>query len=392
MMFETDVIENHVVKTVNWNPSKVIPNEKISYIDLSSIDKEKKVLVEELVQIVPSIDAPSRARQKTKKGDILVATVRPNLNSVAIIKSDLKNLTSSTGYSVLRPKESLDKNFLFYWLQTKSFINDMVKKATGANYPAVSDSIIKKSKIPLPPLATQKKIAAILDAADAHRQKTKQLLAKYDELAQSIFLEMFGDSDNDRVSLSELVKINPKKSEISSLDKETKVSFVPMADVSEEGDMNNTLTRKISEVWSGFTYFREDDVVFAKITPCMENGKGAIARSLVNGVAFGTTEFHVLRPIEGISKSSWIFQLTHGELFRRLAESNMTGSAGQKRVPKEFFTKFKINKPDYKDQEKFESILNSIYAQKIKIKMKIEQSENLFNSLLQKAFKGELVK
>ena len=391
-MFETDVIENHVVKTDNWNPSKVIPNEKISYIDLSSIDKEKKVLVEELVQIVPSIDAPSRARQKTKKGDILVATVRPNLNSVAIIKSDLKNLTSSTGYSVLRPKESLDKNFLFYWLQTKSFINDMVKKATGANYPAVSDSIIKKSKIPLPPLATQKKIAAILDAADAHRQKTKQLLAKYDELAQSIFLEMFGDSDNDRVSLSELVKINPKKSEISSLDKETKVSFVPMADVSEEGDMNNTLTRKISEVWSGFTYFREDDVVFAKITPCMENGKGAIARSLVNGVAFGTTEFHVLRPIEGISKSSWIFQLTHGELFRRLAESNMTGSAGQKRVPKEFFTKFKINKPDYKDQEKFESILNSIYAQKIKIKMKIEQSENLFNSLLQKAFKGELVK
>jgi len=292
--------------------------------------------------------------------------------------------------AALLPSEKCDSVFLFYYLL--SIKKDLIQKGVGGAQPNISGGIIKDTKIHLPPLSTQKKIAAILDAADAHRQKTKQLLAKYDELAQSIFLEMFGDSDDEKICLSELIEINPKKSEISSLDKETEVSFVPMADVSEEGDMNNTLTKKISEVWSGFTYFREDDVVFAKITPCMENGKGAIARTLVNGIGFGTTEFHVLRPKKGLSTSSWIFQLTHSKFFRKQAESNMTGSAGQKRVPKDFFFNFKIPRPAFESQLRFEQILNNIKLQKFEIKKEVEKADDLFNCLLKRTFKGELVK
>lgn len=281
--------------------------------------------------------------------DDVYISIAGTIGVAGIIPKNLNGANLTENAAKISPKNGVEvyPKFLSYYLNSSDIQQIIKSKTMAVGVPKLALFRIQEIPVTLPPLATQKKIAAILDAADAHRQKTKQLLAKYDELAQSIFLEMFGDNDSENISLSDLIEINPKKSEISSLDKETEVSFVPMADVSEEGDMKINQTRRISEVWSGFTYFREDDVVFAKITPCMENGKGAIARTLVNGIGFGTTEFHVLRPKKGVSTSSWIFQLTHSKFFRKQAESNMTGSAGQKRVPKDFFFKFKIPRPAY---------------------------------------------
>lgn len=123
-----------------------------------------------------------------------MATVRPNLNGVASVPCEFEGATASTGYCVLRVNEKLlDSKYLFYWVQTELFVNDMISKASGANYPAVSDKIIKDSKIPLPPLDEQKRIAAILDKADAIRQKRKQAIDLADEFLRSVFLDMFGD-------------------------------------------------------------------------------------------------------------------------------------------------------------------------------------------------------
>ena len=103
-------------------------------------------------------------------------------------------MTASTGYCVLRPdKDKLDSRFLFHWVKTGVFVQRMVDVATGANYPAVSDAKIKASKIPFPPLAEQKRIAGILDAADALRAERREALAQLDTLIQSTFLDMFGD-------------------------------------------------------------------------------------------------------------------------------------------------------------------------------------------------------
>jgi len=244
---------------------------------------------------------------------------------------------------------------------------------------------------PLPPLDQQKKIAAILDAADDCRQKTKSLIAKYDELTQSLFLDMFGELEGDKVSLSSICEVNPKKSQISSLDRSLKVSFVPMTNVSEEGGLSLVEERTIDEVWSGFTYFQENDVVFAKITPCMENGKGTIMRGLKNEIGFGTTEFHVLRPTNEVSCSEYLFYLTHSSHFRVLAELNMKGSAGQKRVPKDFFDRYKVVAPSIALQNQFAERVQAIEAQKVQAQASLVQAEDLFSSLLQRAFKGELI-
>ena len=287
------------------------------------------------------------------------------------------------------PNNETNVSYLYYWFKGNKKV--LENYSNNAVVPILNNRTLETVKIPLPPLDQQKKIAAILDAADAYKQKTKALITKYDELTQSLFLEMFGELEGDKVSLSSICEVNPKKSQISSLDRSLKVSFVPMANVSEEGELSLVEERTIDEVWSGFTYFQEDDVVFAKITPCMENGKGAIMRGLKNKIGFGTTEFHVLRPTNDVSCSEYLFYLTHSSHFRVLAELNMKGSAGQKRVPKDFFDRYKVVAPSIALQNQFAERVQAIESQKKQAQTSLVQSENLFNSLLQRAFKGELV-
>lgn len=187
-------IGRNVENTCTWNPSKSDSQEYFSYIDLSSVDKDRKEINLESVSMSVPSEAPSRARQLVRSHDVLVATVRPNLNGVALVPESHNGATASTGYCILRAiPETLDSKYLYYWVQTETFIKDMMMKATGANYPAVSDKIIKESKIPLPPLTEQKRIAAILDKADTIRRKRQQAIQLADEFLRSVFLEMFGD-------------------------------------------------------------------------------------------------------------------------------------------------------------------------------------------------------
>ena len=99
----------------------------------------------------------------------------------------------------------------------------------------------------------------------------------------------------------------------------------------------------------------------------MENGKGCVARKLKNQIGFGSTEFHVLRPIENISTSEWLYRLTTFKSFRKDAENNMTGSAGQRRTPKEFFDKYKVGLPPIDLQNDFASFVQQIDKSKFEI-------------------------
>jgi type I restriction enzyme, S subunit len=191
MSFPSAPIDKAVTNCATWNP-RTNGRDVFTYIDLSSVDKDAKTIT--VVEQYPCSEAPSRARQIIEKGDVLVATVRPNLNGVALVGAEYDGATASTGFCVLRPiPEKLDAQFLFHWVKTKMFIQRMIDVATGANYPAVSDAKVKASTIPLPPLAEQKRIAAILDAADTLRAKRREAIAQLDSFLQSTFVDMFGD-------------------------------------------------------------------------------------------------------------------------------------------------------------------------------------------------------
>jgi len=190
--WRTIAIGGLVEPAKSWNPLRADGDEIFQYIDLSAVDQASKAIVG--AREVSCAEAPSRARQIVAPHDVLISTVRPNLNAVARVTAELDGATASTGFCVLRPRGSLlNGDYLFQWVKSGSFVADMVKKATGASYPAVSDRIIHESLIPLPPLTEQRRIAAILDQADALRAKRREALAQLDSLAQSIFIEMFGD-------------------------------------------------------------------------------------------------------------------------------------------------------------------------------------------------------
>lgn len=193
------------VKT--WNPSRE-PDNEFDYIDLSAVDNSSKTVI----GATPTVgsEAPSRARQIVSADDVLVSTVRPNLNAVAVVPHELDGATASTGFTVLRPTNELDGRFLFHWVRSPAFIGDMVRKATGASYPAVSDRIVKDSQIPAPPLPDQRRVAAILDHADALRAKRRQVLTHLDSLTKSIFNDMFGAArwDSTLVDIAD-VQIGP---------------------------------------------------------------------------------------------------------------------------------------------------------------------------------------
>lgn len=140
---------------------------------------------------------------------------------------------------------------------------------------------------------------------------------------------------------------------------DTEVSFVPMAAVDErDGAIAERQSRPYREVMKGYTPFREGDVLLAKITPCMENGKATIATELANGLGFGSTEFHVLRPGPRVL-SKWIFYFIRRQEFRMAAKASFTGTAGQQRVPVQFLQSIRIPVPPLSDQQRSVEILDA---------------------------------
>ena len=177
----------------------------------------------------------------------------------------------------------------------------------------------------------------------------------------SQFIEMFGDPLSPIqkwpiVRLGDYCIVNPTKPK--GISDEMEVSFIPMQDVSDDGSCNKFINRPYAEVKKGFTYCADGDVIFAKITPCMENGKGAELQGLTNAIGMGSTEFHVLRPISGKSISTWLYHFTKLDIIRKDAAKNMTGTGGQKRVPASYFDNFKIGVPSIDEQMNFAALAN----------------------------------
>ena len=161
-----------------------------------------------------------------------------------------------------------------------------------------------------------------------------------------------------RVPLGEVCTINPRVKKSDIPDEDTLVSFVPMAAVDERfGMITAREDRRLVDVSKGFTAFEDGDVLLAKITPCMENGKAAVARYLTNGVGRGSTEFYVLRP-GGKVLGEYVYHFVRQPRFREKAKRHFTGTAGQQRVPKSFMENVPIPLPTLDEQRRIAGILN----------------------------------
>ena len=276
---------------------------------------------------------------------VVIAMYGATAGKVGFIKIPL---TTNQAVCTLLPNDGFEPLYLYY--ATLSKTSWMISQCRGAAQPNISQSIIRSMEIPMATIDEQKRFCKLLTQAD----KSKFVGFK------SQFIEMFGNplsskQKNELKKLGECCSINPRRPNINLHDTD-KVSFVPMSAVSENGHLVDMIDEEYGKVKKGFTYFENNDVLFAKITPCMENGKGAIAHGLTNGIGMGSTEFHVLRPIDEISSPYWLLALTQIPVFRERAVKNMSGTGGQKRVGASYLEHFMVGLPSIEEQRHFDTI------------------------------------
>ena len=320
------------------------------------------------------------------EGTVILSSRAP-IGKVAIAGCEMY---CNQGFKNLICSEKINNRYLYWFLKGNTeFLNSLGR---GATFKEVSKQIVSNIEINVPSIAQQEQAAIQLETANAIIRFRKQQLQKLDELVKARFVEMFGMPGTDvfgwgLVPLGSACNINPKKIHDSRLDSSTEVSFVPMSAVTERGEIDATAIKEYDEVKTGFTYFAENDVLFAKITPCMENGKGAVAKSLRNGIGFGSTEFHVLRPIVGKTDPYWIYTLTAFSQFRMDASNNMTGSAGQRRVPASFLENYRVSLPPIALQEQFAAFVEQTNKSKAAVEKASDEARSLFDCLMQEYFK-----
>lgn len=328
---------------------KPVEEDRFTYLGLEHLDSGSLKVTRFGSEV-----APIGEKLVMHKGDVLFGKRRAYQKKVAIAPFD--GIFSAHGM-VLRPREDvIDKSFFPLFISSDYFLDAAIKISVGSLSPTINWRDLKTLEFELPDLATQRKLAETLWSINDTMEAYKKLISATDELVKSQFIERFGKPGTDPfgwglTTLGECCELNPRKPK--DMNTNIDYSFVAMPSVSEDGRIDSSIERPYSEVCKGFTYFGENDVLFAKITPCMENGKGGVAKKLKNGAGFGSTEFHVLRPIKGISDPYWIYILTMFPKFRSDAEKVMTGTGGQRRVPITYLNEYPIALPPIDLQEQF---------------------------------------
>jgi len=331
---------------------------------------------------------------------VLYGKLRPYLNKVALPDFDGR---CTTEIIPLLPENETDRHYLAWLLRTDETVNAAMRQRTGSRMPRADMDDLLTLEVPKPPLEEQKRIAAILNeqmgaveraraAAEAQLEAAKALPAAY-------LRQVFPQSGQELpagwhwVRLGEVCEINPRRPELARKD-DSLTTFVPMSAVDERlGTIVRAETKPFGQVRKGYTYFEDCDVLFAKITPCMQNGKHAIARNLVGGFGFGTTEFHVLRRGPAVIPD-WIhFFIRQPEVLEN-AKAHFTGAVGQQRVPETYLAELEISLPPVDEQKRIAAMLNEQMASAERARKAIEEELDGINklpaALLRRAFNGEL--
>ena len=270
------------------------------------------------------------------------ATVFPNVGEA--IHTNKKRILSNDSV--------FDNNIMAIWSKDEKFIINKYLYLFMSQYINLSDYASQASppsinsigdvRIPLPPIEVQQKIVSEIENKENKCNSLKKIIQTNKDKIENIFSENKMILNSSKEKLRMLVDTNPSKTELNAYDKNMSVSFVEMSSVSNDGYIVNRVDKKLSDVRNGsYTYFIENDIIIAKITPCMENGKCAIANGLTNGIGMGSSEFHVLRCSDKIS-NKYLFTYLNRNVIRKEAEKNMTGASGHRRVPITFYEDLEI--------------------------------------------------
>ncbi len=382
-------------------------------------------------------NAPTKVAEK---GDVLISVRAP----VGPTNICLERSCIGRGLAAIRSADGIETFFILYLM--RAFEQILSGQGTGTTFNAVTGNHLRNLAVPLPPLPEQRRIVArieelftrldagidalnkvktqlkryrqsVLKAAfegsltanwrEAHKgeletasvllEKIKAERAKSGKYKETTPLDTAGLPELPEgwvwMRVGEITEINPRL--VHELPSGQEISFLPMRCVAEmSGKLDLSIIKAYEEVRKGFTNFQDGDVIFAKITPCMENGKVAIVNKLKNGIGFGSTEFHVIRPRAQMPSSLFFFFLIQEDL-RKDAKRHMTGTAGQLRVPATYLSDVLIPLPPLPEQHRIVEEIERHFSVADEIEKTVEQglkqAERLRQSILKTAFEGNLV-
>lgn len=354
------------------------------------------------------------SKQSVCKDDVLLCKINPRINRVWKVSQFTDNeLIASSEWIIIR-NNHIDANYLRYCFQSKYFREFMLSNVSGVggSLMRAQPKYVQTYPIPLPPLSEQQRIVERIEELFAKLDEAKERLQEAaDSFAvrkAAILHKAFtgeltkqwrrenGVSDEswEEKKLGEVCSVNPRKIDAKNLDDNLEVSFIPMAAVSDVlGEIVNPEVKNLEDVRTGFTNFAEGDVIFAKITPCMENGKSAVVGPLLNDIGYGSTEFYVLRCKKELY-NKYLYHMVRNTTFRAEAKAVMTGAVGQQRVPKTFLQEYQLSLPSLPEQHEIVRLIDDLVARERSAQQATEQAlasiDLMKKSILARAFRGEL--
>lgn len=375
---------------------------RLDYSNVVELEVETKQLMKREVVKDDIILEKSGGGDKTPVGRVCIH------NATSDVPFSLSNFTARLR---VKNRELLDAHFLhrfLYFLYISGKTEPMQRHSTGIRNLQLSQ--YKNIDIPLPPLAEQKRIVERLDKAfseidkaiataeakegEVERLKAATLSAMLNRGSQSG--ESITEDEEDSVMwktvrLGDVCEIQPKKAQVKAkLAKEDEVSFVPMDDLAI-GQLYPIITtkRRLKDVYSSYTYFEDDDILLAKITPCFENGKLGVARNLANGVGFGSSEYLVIRCREQVLAEYLYYHLSQSG-FRAEGKKHMRGAVGHKRVPRDFVENYTFQLPPLAEQKRIVERLDKAFAEIESVSAKTQSSVENYAALKAAVLKQEL--
>lgn len=398
--YTVDDIVDQGMGAITLSPSNIV-NGKVIYSNPTYISWEKYFESPEI---------------QVEEGYILFCKTGSTYGKVALVSELVEESTINPQLVIIKPNSNINNHYLYYFLYCVAGKHQIETIVGGSTMPTISQQSIENIMFYYPSLKEQERIVKYLNyktsEIDSLISDKQHLIELLEEKRQAIItetvtkglgpkvkmkdsgIEWIGEIPEhwEVVRLKNLLKLNPPKSEVNK-DENIEVTFIPMEKLLSNGTVDYSLVRHISDVYNGYTYFKDNDIIMAKVTPCFENGNIALVKNLKNGIGFGTTELHVLRANKNI-EAIYLYYLLLTEYFKQEGISTMYGVGGLKRIPSQFILDYKIGLPNKVEQRQILEYIEGINADinhLIKKQQKVIQKlQEYRESLIYEAVTGKI--
>lgn len=353
---------------------------KFRYVDIGSVSASSGISTDSLESHELGT-APSRAQRIIRSADVLVSTVRPNLRAFAQVPAELDGEVASTGFAVVRARDRVEPGFVWVLVRSEAFVGHLIERATGSNYPAVKSADVGSFAFALPPLQEQRRIVDLVRSIDTYIDSLETQIETTRTARSALLSELLSNPGDDwkETTLGEVGEVNPKEAPLAE-----DAPFVPMDAVN------------VGQRWVEYTEprgtrsgarARAGDVLFARITPCLENGKTAQVQREIDRCG-GSTEFIVLRGTERLDPDFLYFWATDRNV-RERAANLMTGSTGRQRLSPKDLASMTLSVPPISEQRRIVDLVGSFDEQISSLESQVESVRALRSGVLSELLSGE---